>query len=1287
MTSDRSDSNPATPEEWRTSRSGAWAARGFDYQHLVSILILVRQWASIAPPGHLVPEGFDDCVIELVDSPFWIQAKSRHEGMFGKSEVQGFLHTALAKAARLPDSSKIRTVVVLERPSSGIPSLPLDRLFDEDAGDVFVCASPGDEILGLLSMQLNVAPVTMDGIVSDLYRLVAEASAENASQTFEERRRISPAEVERRILDRLEAEDPSSILQALSAGLLAPVEFTTPIREPAFYQGVKVRPGHVAAGLVLERHTDTTNIANALERHKHVLLTGPSGAGKSALIWLTASSLAGRMRWFEITGTATARDAPSIIRFVRSRRPTETSPIALAFDDIGPVGSDLWNLLIRELRGFAVYILGSTRQEDLALISNRSDTDTMHVDLDAALAQSLWQKLSATGETNWTHWREPFEQSQGLLLEYVHLLTQGQRLAAVIAEQVRQRELEDRNDELAIIRSTAVLCARGGEVRTDRLFQLLKLERDSASHALRRLLDEHVVLERRPGVLGGLHLLRSQALLAASHDELTSLSADTLWQSLPATTQDSLPAVLRSLLATSTDAEQQDTLDRLAETLRRSREVGTWAAILTGLGLATLERYVSSFTDTMLARNVARAHWSLAGGFASTEIDFPGLSQSEQWQLLRDAILAFRASTKTDLRSACLERLPDGHKPPPCTAVHEANLLLSCLVPICGTQPSPIPLELRIEDQSGADVGQIARLLSTAYLVSPGQAKALVEQFGGQQALLDLFRSQNPWTTVPAFQTDGPHGLTIRSDRFHLPEEQQSDPHDAACQICETLIALAPDADAAASDALDPAGNPVVVGDFKPWSKNMPRANLPAKALVAWNVAFRQILQARTATDTLTDYARQMTPLVQNTERLFRTFTEKWIQGRHIPNTDAFATRANETIEAVKSLAYAFPERPAAVMTEPAKGGGGDDTIGALLTGVLGNLLLRLGDIEGFKATATYAGSLAAQAREHARSDIWRVSPNPPSRHLSDLADRLTDVSRILHELSEDPSCFVTVAKSVRKSGRNKSAAAASRHCLARAKSRLTHKLRRLTATLKQAGHTIRFRSRPIRDADTVYWPPREIAILVEVPDVEPASLAALDESLTVAHEHLGNDWPFRAAPAIQGHILADLALRPSSLMPLPDEDFASDWSEHLDQPLHTIARSTRPFDEGIAACHRVSAILTCRGFEGLHPEEESALSHAIESFDRSREAVAETVNRIGTEQWLLARDYLDATWARVVNEFQTMQADETVTDPLCMARLEWLSGQTDDHTSELATIRLALFHSGSQAVTQGQRT
>ena len=180
-------------------------------------------------------------------------------------------------------SRKFGLRIVLERPSSGTSNVAIDKLFDGASGGVFVCSSPSAETLSLLSRKLSITPVTAEGIVNDLYRLVAEASTENASVAFDKRRRISPTEVERRILDRLDAEDSAAIHAALSAGLLAPVDLTTPVQESAFYQGVKVRPGHVPAGLVLERTADTTKVATALGRHKHVVLTGPSGAGKSRI--------------------------------------------------------------------------------------------------------------------------------------------------------------------------------------------------------------------------------------------------------------------------------------------------------------------------------------------------------------------------------------------------------------------------------------------------------------------------------------------------------------------------------------------------------------------------------------------------------------------------------------------------------------------------------------------------------------------------------------------------------------------------------------------------------------------------------------------------------------------------------------------------------------------------------------------------------------------------------------------------------------------------------------------
>ena len=335
-------------------------------------------------------------------------------------------------------------------------------------------------------------------------------------------------------------------------------------------------------------------------QRRHVLVSGPSGAGKSALTWLAAAAAADRMRWYQITGIATSASAEAISRFVRSRRPTATSPLALVFDEVGSANSDLWDALARELRGIPeLYLLGSLRREDVNLISNRSDTGFVSLELDDELARAVWERLAAASHTRWTHWREPYEQSQGLMLEYIHLLTQGRRLALVIDDQVRQREREHRDDELGIIRSTAVLCARGGEVHARRLFELLGLDPASANRALRSLIDEHLVRESRPGVLGGLHALRSDALVKASHDETVFHASESLWNGLAAATVDSLPRVVRSLL---TDADIQSDplpLRRIASVLASSRELDRWTAILTGLGLATLDRHVISLMSIL----------------------------------------------------------------------------------------------------------------------------------------------------------------------------------------------------------------------------------------------------------------------------------------------------------------------------------------------------------------------------------------------------------------------------------------------------------------------------------------------------------------------------------------------------------------------------------------------------------------------------------------------------------------------------------------------------------------
>ena len=135
-----------------------------------------------------MPEGLDDCVIESANGSTWIQVKSRKEGTFRKREVRKFLDAMDEKAVGLSRDADIRTAVVLEQPCAEESAVGLDGLLDGSSRRVVVCNAPEKEIINILARQLDTAPLIAEGLVSDLYKLIADASAQNASLPFQERK-------------------------------------------------------------------------------------------------------------------------------------------------------------------------------------------------------------------------------------------------------------------------------------------------------------------------------------------------------------------------------------------------------------------------------------------------------------------------------------------------------------------------------------------------------------------------------------------------------------------------------------------------------------------------------------------------------------------------------------------------------------------------------------------------------------------------------------------------------------------------------------------------------------------------------------------------------------------------------------------------------------------------------------------------------------------------------------------------------------------------------------------
>src|SRR3546814_19615134 len=121
-------------------------------------------------------------------------------------------------------------------------------------------------------------------------------------------------------------------------------------------------------------------------------------------------------------------------------------------------------------------------------------------------AERHWLEMRGDEKTNWAGWSEPWKMSDGLLLEYVHILTRGQRMHELLADQVAARVSDPKRSlELDILRSGAWAGAANAEVDASRLARVLSFSHADLSRALQRLIQEHLVRSHPPGAAHGLH--------------------------------------------------------------------------------------------------------------------------------------------------------------------------------------------------------------------------------------------------------------------------------------------------------------------------------------------------------------------------------------------------------------------------------------------------------------------------------------------------------------------------------------------------------------------------------------------------------------------------------------------------------------------------------------------------------------------------------------------------------------------------------------------------------------
>ncbi|WP_433917367.1 hypothetical protein OIE50_50875 [Streptomyces canus] len=366
--------------------------------------------------------------------------------------------------------------------------------------------------------------------------------------------------------------DVESLQEAVRAGLCEPVDFLTHPPQDArrFYDGVSVRPGHIAAGLDVLRPVETDHALDGLTERGHVVFAGPSGSGKSALLWRCARLLEGGPQLVRVLRVATPAEAELLVRHVIRAQPSAQSRVLVCVDDLGRPHMAAWAAAReRLLEHPGVLVLAAARREDLtpelslgaALVS---------VALSELTAEQIYRAVQDSGIPTVLAREEAVARADGLLMEFIALATTGRRLREVLSDQITGLRTPQRRLDRTVLRLVCAAHTLGVEVAADALPAVVGQPADLVGDALERLADEHLVVNEEGIGWKGLHDLRTQVLLQLLHTSPPPTLAATYAETALVLPVAARPAALRraaSHIATAAATAQTDDLpgdERLA---------------------------------------------------------------------------------------------------------------------------------------------------------------------------------------------------------------------------------------------------------------------------------------------------------------------------------------------------------------------------------------------------------------------------------------------------------------------------------------------------------------------------------------------------------------------------------------------------------------------------------------------------------------------------------------------------------------------------------------------------
>lgn len=895
-------------ELWRDLRQGSRNVAGVTWQVNACVYLLIASYARETDFVRITPEGYEDADCERADGTrIFVQMKEKEagDGRLAAAAVAEALHHA-------EQSARGAQVAIITDGSlgSGLLFSGWERSLADSAGSEAVddvtnalvlrgySELAARSILGrahLISLPYRVRdlaesllvrvagchPTLASIVLSRLTELVAAASADQRATTPDTASRFAISDVDSLLADVQNAVDMDGLDAAVTSGVCVPADFLTPAPTPArtFYLGVDGAPGHIAANLDVVRPAELAMCSEGLSSEQSVIIIGPSGSGKSILLWRAARDLVPAARVVRVRRTQDRQDADLLARHVRLLRPSEASPVLVVADDLGRPPNAAWPDAARQLREIPfTLLLAAARAEDFHSNNLVGSTRIIVPRLDPTTAKSLADGIAETGLPQQMHVEEAIELSDGLLMEFIALLTTGQRLEQVLAGQAAGLAAPGRELQREAARLLTAAHSLGLSLDADRLGAALSASSIAGpvGNALGVLRDEYIVVQDGR-TWRGLHELRSAALTDLLHENPPPTLGATLARVAETINPDHLGWMLRRIAERA--PEHLAELGRATEHVLSDPSISPRqvAEILEGAeradnmryALATLPFLQAEVTPTLPIHTLA---------FWTYPLRNQGLKLSPAGSDRLDAVysrmsrvaasLPSRADFDDTLRQACSALTPSRL----IALLADADDLDALRVLEAGREHVMVPIEL-VQNLVGsiqspenpAAAALLARLIAVAARhLNPGQFASVL---GAVTDRALTVASADPFTLGVSVDV---RARSVRVERLVPPESStpsglqwDSPPNLGSDALnAETVVALqrivdaCPELERFQMVTVTPSGDRYQIAGTEPGHKDMVRSAFPERISVRQSVGYQAALRRATSARTWTEVVK-----------------------------------------------------------------------------------------------------------------------------------------------------------------------------------------------------------------------------------------------------------------------------------------------------------------------------------------------------------------------------------------------------------------------------------------------